>query len=325
MGKGSSIEWTDHTFNPWWGCEKVSPACTRCYAEAFAKRVGQKVWGEKAPRRFFADKHWNEPHRWDIEAKVHGVRRRVFCASMADVFEAREDLNVWRERLWQLIDTTTGLDWLLLTKRPENIARMVPPAWLKDPPANVWYGTTVENQEWADKRIPALIDVPARVRFLSCEPLLGPLDLAKYFDDGHESGGPAGWIQGASPIDWVIAGGESGEGARPMYHRWPRDLRDQARRFDVSFFFKQWGAWVPVSDFDVDANDSKLYHPVPEYSDRTRRPRVQSITMDSGGPTDTFGPGAMRYFRVGKKLAGRVLDGCTWDEIPPAGVPQGQR
>jgi len=126
MAKNSSIEWTHHTFNPWWGCTKVSPACDHCYAETWAKRVGQAVWGKESPRRFFSDKHWTEPIRWNADAVADGERRRVFCASMADVFESRAELNPWRIRLWELIEATPMLDWLLLTKRPQNIGKMVP-------------------------------------------------------------------------------------------------------------------------------------------------------------------------------------------------------
>ena len=118
MGKNSSIEWTDHTFNPWWGCARVSPGCNNCYAEAWARRVGENIWGAKQDRRVFGEKHWGEPLKWNAEAQEQELRRRVFCASMADVFELRSDLDPWRDRLWALIDQTPWLDWLLLTKRP---------------------------------------------------------------------------------------------------------------------------------------------------------------------------------------------------------------
>ena len=175
MAKNSRIEWTTHTFNPWWGCVKVSPACKHCYAESWAKRVGQPVWGIRADRRFFGEAHWNEPLRWDREAAQSGERARVFCASMADVFEDRGDLDPWRDRLWALIEATPNLDWLLLTKRPQHIASMAP--WDDRWPANVWLGTTVEDQDCADERLPLLAAVPAAVRFISAEPLLGPVDL----------------------------------------------------------------------------------------------------------------------------------------------------
>src|SRR5688572_13560706 len=126
MGKNSPIEWTHHTFNPWWGCTKVSPACDHCYAEAWARRVGAKVWGSRAGRRFFSDNHWREPIRWNTAAAEMKARQRVFCASMADVFEPRPDLDGSRARLWELIRQTPWLDWLLLTKRPEHVLTVVP-------------------------------------------------------------------------------------------------------------------------------------------------------------------------------------------------------
>jgi protein gp37 len=230
MAANSKIEWTHHTFNPWWGCSKVSPACTNCYAEAWAKRVGQDVWGKGSTRRFFNDEHWKAPLKWNKEAAKNKERKRVFCASMADVFERRSELKTWRNRLWDLIEATPMLDWLLLTKRPHNIANMVP--WKNTWPDNVWLGTTVENQLWAEKRIPCLLENPAHVRFLSCEPLLGNLNLQH-------------WITNKNAIGWVIAGGESGAGARPMHPAWVRDLRDQCLEHAVAFHFKQWGHWVP--------------------------------------------------------------------------------
>ena len=230
MGKNSKIEWTHHTFNPWWGCVKVSPACKNCYAETWSRRVGLRVWGGKAERRFFSDNHWREPLKWEKEARNDGVRRRVFCASMADVLEVRSELNPWRERLWNLIDATPNLDWLLLTKRPQNFRRYLP---ANGTPDNVWIGATVENQRWATERMPYLVAHEATVRFLSCVPLLGPLDLTTWLRSGE--------------IDCVIAGGESGGKARPTHPRWVQTLRDQCVKYGVAFHFKQWGHWAPYA------------------------------------------------------------------------------
>lgn len=180
MGESSGISWTDHTFNPWWGCVKVSPGCKHCYAEAFSKRVGEAVWGERAPRRFFGDKHWAAPLKWNAKAVKEGVRRRVFCGSMCDWAEDRGDLIYEREKLWELIRATPGLDWLLLTKRPENIAGMLPKDWRAGGYSNVWLGTTVENQEAAEKRLSVLLEVPAVVHFASMEPLLGAVVLNEW-------------------------------------------------------------------------------------------------------------------------------------------------
>jgi protein gp37 len=229
MAKDSGIEWTHHTFNPWWGCVKLSPACAHCYAEKWAHRVGMRLWGGDAPRRFFGENHWREPLRWNAEAQRTGVRVRVFCASMADVFEPRADLDPWREKLWALIENTPKLDWLLLTKRPGHIKHVYP--WAKRPRENVWLGTTAENQRWADRRIERLLSVDAYVRFLSCEPLLSAIDLLP-------------WLK-QNQIGWVIAGGESGGEARPTHPNWIRSLRDQCTKHQVPFHFKQWGHWSP--------------------------------------------------------------------------------
>jgi len=275
MAKDSSIEWTHHTFNPWWGCTKVSPGCKNCYAETFSRRIGQHIWGRRADRRFFGDAHWREPLKWNTEAARRRIRSRVFCASMADVFEHRAELSPVRERLWELIAETPALDWLLLTKRPEYVSRLVP--WANNWPSNVWIGVTAENQQWAARRIPILLQLPAAVRFLSCEPLLGPVDLTS-------------WIRGERRIDWVIAGGESGHKARPMSPEWARKLRDQCADAAVPFHFKQWGHWRP--DHDKAAPTRK-------------RLRIDG----SEGRTITL-------VRMGKHAAGRDLDGRTWDEFP---------
>lgn len=215
--KDSKIEWTHHTFNPWWGCVKVSPGCAHCYAETFAKRTGNAVWGEEAPRRFFGDKHWNEPRKWNDLALAEGQRKRVFCASMADVFEDRPDLVTHRARLLALIKETPGLDWLLLTKRPHNIERLMPVR-----PSNVWLGTTAENQQLWNERLSLLLALKSKVRFVSAEPLLGPIDMGDYRPD------------------WLIIGGESGGKARPMNREWVESLNAQCDG-RTAFFFKQWG------------------------------------------------------------------------------------
>lgn len=270
VAKNSRIEWTTHTFNPWWGCVKVSPACKHCYAEAWAKRVGKDVWGAKADRRFFGDKHWAEPLKWNKLAEISGERARVFCASMADVFEDRPELDDWRRKLWQLISETPSLDWLLLTKRPDLIQTHTP--WTNDWPANIWLGTTVENQEWADLRLPHLAAIPAAVRFISAEPLLGPVDLK-------------GWV---SSIDWVITGGESGPKARPSSPSWFRDLLNQCMTAEIPFHFKQWGDWAPGQGINL--------------------AKARSASAADG----------TTMVRVGKKIAGRTLDGSTWDGLPQA-------
>jgi len=278
MGRNSSIEWTHHTFNPWWGCVRVSPGCKNCYADTWARRLGLRLWGRNMPRRFFSDSHWKEPVRWNHEAHKEGIRRRVFCASMADVFEDRNDLDPWRLRLWELVKQTPWLDWLLLTKRPQRIGSVVP--WSDQWPSNVWLGTTAENQHWAEIRLPALLQHAAAVLFVSAEPLIGALDLHHFLTPK-----PHG-----RRLSWVIAGGESGAKARPMNPQWARDLRDQCEQAGVPFHFKQWGHWSP------------------EFV--TKESRTQRVTL-----TDARGQ-PVTLVKVGKKASGRVLDGKIWDGLP---------
>ncbi|MDR3406217.1 MAG: phage Gp37/Gp68 family protein [Chthoniobacter sp.] len=275
MAKNSPIEWTHHTFNPWWGCTKVSAACDNCYADTWARRMGHHLWGADAPRRFFTDHHWKEPLAWNADAEMNKARARVFCASMADVFEKRPELSGPRNRLWKLIDDTPNLDWLLLTKRPQNVGKMVP--WGDKWPDNVWLGTTVEDQTAAEKRLPFLTNYPAAVRFLSCEPLLGPINLVPWFRQKEKYN-----------IDWVIAGGESGHGARPMHPDWASSLLAQCKKAKVPFHFKQWGHWVPA----------ELMKDV--------SPKV--IQLGKERPVEMA--------RVSKKLAGRTLGGTVWNGLP---------
>ena len=281
MGKETAIEWTHHTFNPWWGCVRVSAACDHCYAETWAKRLGEDVWGPRSERRFFTDAHWKEPLKWNAEAEAQGVRRRVFCASMADVFENRPDLVAPRLRLLELISQTPHLDWLLLTKRIHLVKKQLPKGYSFPP--NVWLGTTVENQAEANRRIRYLLEfsTPA-VRFLSCEPLLGALDLSPFLianDLGVK-------------VDWVIAGGESGHGARPMEPQWPEDLRKQRNKAKVAFHFKQWGHWAPVELAAAALTKKTVIHIVKQ------------------------GDREIKLAAVGKGKAGRTLSGKHWDQFP---------
>jgi protein gp37 len=288
MGATTGIEWATSTFNPWWGCARVSRACDGCYAETMAHRFGVG-WGRTAPRRFFGDRHWAEPLAWNRRAEACGQQWRVFCASMADVFEDRADLQPHRARLWELIDATPALTWMLLTKRPEHVTAMVPWApggW----PAHVWLGVTAESQATADLRVPLLLATGARTRFLSVEPLTGPVDLAAYL-----TGPPAAVCTltrgrgglttadrravaafgqqlrraaGGPGIDWVITGGESGPKAAPSQPDWFRRIRDLALDRGIAYLHKQWG--------EHDAHGR----------------------------------------RVGKKAAGALLDGVLWRQIP---------
>jgi protein gp37 len=233
MGANTKIEWCHHTFNPWWGCTKVSPACDHCYAEAWAKRTGFKIWGKDEPRRFFGVDHWQELLRWNRDAEKADERRRVFCGSMCDVLEDRDDVRFCREALWGLVDQTPWLDWLLLTKRPQNFSRFLPPLWLKDPRPNVWLMTTVESADYI-WRIVEILKVPAVVHGISYEPALGPVDWERWLGDTQP--GEAGLHRG---VKWLIAGTESGASARTADLQWFRDARDKCREAGAAFFMKQ--------------------------------------------------------------------------------------
>ena len=312
MGADTRIEWADHTFNPWTGCTKVSPACDHCYAEAQAKRAPRTFggWGPHAERHRTSESYWRQPLLWNKRAVKEGRRPRVFCASMADIMDKAAPIE-WFVDALDLMRITQHLIWLLLTKRPQMIRRRLEEAlahlskgtdrgdliewiaaWLHGrPPENIWLGTTVENQAEADRRIPHLLAVPAAKRFLSCEPLLGPVDLRNWIGV-HPTIGASGYtgfdglrrcdISGGviDGLDWIIAGGESGPKARPSHPDWFRSLRDQCKHAGVPFFFKQWGEWAPIGI-------------VPPGASRV-------MDMD----------------RVGKKAAGATLDGREWREVP---------
>jgi protein gp37 len=400
MTKHTKIEWADHTFNPWEGCQKVGPGCDHCYAETRNARFGGGTpvnWGPGAPRRRTSAANWRQPINWNTEAERTGTRPRVFCASLADVFD-NEVPAQWLADLFDLIRHTPHLDWLLLTKRIGNwekrllavrdflatkMAGAPKPrsvsdeeadamnwvgAWMLnngiDPiPDNVWLGITVVNQAEADRDIPKLLAMPAAKRFLSMEPLLGPVDLGawigeeschvcntRFFGDGmnlhpggvktvdfekeEETGGSeerkvcpnCGAVDTCGEVDvvnedelgggihWVIVGGESGPGARPMHPDWARSLRDQCRASGCDrqerapkFLFKQWGEWEVASvenghhDCDMASNGATwLDH------DGT------IATPSSSGLSDN----AYAMKKVGKKKAGRLLDGREWNEVP---------
>lgn len=277
MAEKTGIQWADHTVNFWWGCMKVSPGCANCYAEVWSKRYGRAIWGPAATTARWRTKGpWRDILRWDARAAADGVRRRVFAQSMSDFFEEHPQLDEWRAEACEILAGLKHLDVQLLTKRPENIRRMVPDEWLTAWPSHIWIGTSVENQEQANKRIRHLLGVPAAIHFLSCEPLLGLVDLPYRMewssDEDWANNGPPHVTLGISEepdsqIGWVIVGGESGPKARPMRPAWARSLRDQCQAAGVPFFMKQNG----------------------EFLDGVR---------------------------VGKKRAGRLLDGREWNEFP---------
>jgi protein gp37 len=264
--ENSKIQWTDHTFNPWIGCAKVHAGCTHCYAEELmATRYGRVEWGKDGTRA--RTKTWGDPIRWDRAAAAAGVRAKVFCASLADVFELRAELAPWRADLFRLIDRTPNLDWLLLTKRPENVASMwhsltyvdesgnewgeSKPTAVRFKRENVWLGTSPCNQETADKAIPSLLESRdlAKVLFLSAEPLIGPVDLSAYLPSFRDPQ--------RSFVDWVIVGGESGHGARPCAKEWVRSLVNQCEAAGVACFVKQLGLQPTIGGIGCDLGSKK--------------------------------------------------------------------
>lgn len=304
MSENTKIEWADHTFNPWVGCTKVSLACDHCYAEGWAKRSGSVQWGGE--RRRTSEANWKMPLKWDAQAKSEGRRVRVFCASLADVFDNQVPF-AWRVELFQLIAKTSNIDWLLLTKRIGNARQMLNEVieelshgintWDELPWPGVWIGATICNQEEADRDIPKLLAMPAQVRFLSVEPMLGAitrLPVAQY---------------GGGILDWVICGGESGPGARPMHPDWARGLRDRCAAAGVPFFFKQWGETIPG---ELQAH--------PDYSNEGEAWRVDPNGVRWHDPAEGARPPSewapVKFIRVGKRAAGRLLDGIEHNGFP---------
>jgi len=228
VGKNSAISWCTHTFNPWIGCTKVSPACDFCYAETLMDHRYHRVqWGPHGERKRTSHGNWRQPERWaraarEAYAAGETMRHTVFCASLADWLDNQVPRQ-WRNELGTLIGATPELDWLLLTKRPENYQRLAP--WEPDkPPANVCLGVSTENQEMFDHRWPIISKFPAKMHFISAEPLLGPIDM-----------------RGRPKPDWVITGGESGPKRRVLDIENVRLLRDQVLPHNIAFHHKQNG------------------------------------------------------------------------------------
>ena len=216
-------------FNPWIGCARVSPGCDNCYAESMAKRYGWHDWQNSTPRHLTSDSYWRQPLRWDRAAERAGTRARVFCASLADVFDPHAPAGA-RELLWDLISATPNLDWLLLTKRPNLAAGMLPSDFCDQTFPNVWLGASAEDQEHFERRWPILAAIPAAVRFISYEPMLGPLRIQPWHGPGH--------------LDWLIWGGESGPGARSCEVEWARNVTADCEKYGVAVFGKQWGSYA---------------------------------------------------------------------------------
>lgn len=266
MGETTTIGWTDKTHNEWIGCQKVTEAeCGDCYALRWAIRHGMAVWGSLYGSDRHITKTHDNPRRWNREAKAQGRRFKVFCASLSDVFEPHPQVAEARLRLWTLIEETPYLDWQILTKRPKCIRTLVPQSWLQHWPAHVWIGTSVGIQAAAEKRVPYLLDLSAPVTFLSCEPLVESITLAR-------------WLQ-LHTINWVICGGYSGSQNRPMQLSWARSLRDECKQHDIAFFMKQLGSVYArehglhnakgeeMSEFPIDLQIQEFPHVRPAYQE----------------------------------------------------------
>lgn len=363
MSETTNIEWCDATFNPWIGCTKVSPGCDHCYAErSMPARTMQVNWGAGATRYLTSAGNWRLPIKWNRQADEfqakHGRRRKVFCASLADVFDNAVPAQ-WRFDLMKLIELTPNLDWLILTKRIGNAAAMLEQAvrainhgkwgWADNVFPNIWLGATIVDQDEADRDIRKLLQVPAAKRFLSIEPLLGPIDLT-HTDEGEDDGSDfGGWpncdaysmwanvltgevfsaerhgqnLRGVersfvtSRIDWVIVGGESGPHARLMHPNWARSLRDSCAAAGVPFLFKQWGEWAPDWEGAMTCKGCGATKFTAAVNTRHRNSDGNDECGHCGGSQwdDAIAP-LDSMCRVGKKAAGRLLDGRTWDQFP---------
>lgn len=364
MSIKTGIVWCDSTWNGWIGCEGISPACANCYAEAQDKFRHWTAEGWGGPRKRTTSAYWKQPLKWnaapfhecdgcgwrgdggtsgamcpliDCSGKLSPARRRVFAFSLADVFDNKVPAE-WRSDFFELIRRTPNLDWLILTKRIVNAFKgMLPMDFNAVNYCNVWLGATVVNQEEADRDIPKLLAINARVRFLSMEPLLGPVDLTSIHisGHGHHEFDPkimANVLQRPRQyptlpqLDWVIAGGESGPGARPSHPDWYRSLRDQCAAAGVPYLFKQWGEWRAAKSVQeatlnpiLVSNRKAAYADKPEARDFPcfsgcfhMAHQVESMLDGSG----ELAKGDCAMFKAGKKAAGRLLDGVEHNGFP---------
>lgn len=328
MAQVTGVSWCDHTFNGWWGCAKVSPACDNCYAERDSKRfaAGQVLWGVDAARRTFGDKHWDEPLRWDDRAAerigrgLQHHRSRVFCSSMSDVLDKNAPEGA-RPRLWRLIMATPNLEWLLLTKRIGNARDMLPPDWLMPGgwPRNVRMGATICNDEERRRDLPKLLGLRTP-NFISVGPMLGPVDIT---DEMGLVQTPLGYeyanrAMARWHVHWVVCEGESGSAARPTHPDWVRSLRDQCAAAKVPFHFKQWGEWA---ELDGHLPTRRVVESDPDWPAKVAQAHgfislaghfVRTMAdVDRGSSVPYRG-----MIRPGRKATGNLLDGVAHQAFP---------
>ena len=296
MGERTAIEWCDHTWNPWFGCQKVSPACDFCYAETLMDtRYGRVRWGAGEDRKRTSPANWREPYRWDKAACAAGKIETVFCLSLGDIWDSAVD-PMWRRDAMRVMRETPNLLYLLLSKRIGNAVDMCDPAkGCEMLPPNCALGATMVNQEEWDRDLPKLnrvgVVLDARFTFASVEPMLGPINTCSDLPG------------------WVIVGGESGTHARPMSIQWARELRDQCVAAGVPFFFKQWGEWAPAG---AKPSETPGRFAFGDYEHN----RATMIQVDGYPRRFTKFGARSTVERVGRRAAGRELDGRTWNEIP---------
>lgn len=343
MSDQTTIEWCDATVNHWAGCTAVSPACDHCYAQRMAGRLWGVQWGPGEARRHFTGAA-EALKALDRKGQRQGQRLRVFHNSLSDMFD-NEVPDGWRMNAFAAMAATPNLIHIVLTKRIGNVRRYLQTDGLALDligDGRVWLGITVCSQTEADRDIPKLLAVPARVRFLSIEPMLGPISLRwlpAWPDNAPTTAqsptGRTNHLDGLRRLDWIICGGESGPHARPMHPDWVRSLRDQCQAAGVAFTLKQWGEWLPISE-QTDQVTRALYR-----SNRIAKPsedqdnlddcygrtcKVEQRVIQADGtalaPLEPMsfrqGAGSMLTFRVGKKTAGRLLDGVVHDAWPEA-------
>ncbi len=300
MAENTKIEWADHTWNPWMGCTKISPACDGCYAEDMMSTRYQLVgWGAGEPRKRTSAQNWNQPLRWDRAAAKAGRIDTVFCLSLGDIWDNEVD-ETWRRQAFAVMERTPNLVYLLLSKRIGNAIRMCDPIYgCRGLPSNCTLGATMVNQAEWDRDMPKLRlagqTLGARFTFASIEPMLGPIDM-----------------RGNLP-DWVIVGGESGRHARPMHSDWVREIRDQCAEAEIPFHFKQWGEFVEVDGLHCRGHGHSRTHRDGTTFVLDREGR--RFEWRDGYAPGVYGPRSIMY-RPGKSKAGRLLDDRLHNGFP---------